>query len=280
MNAATQISVDDLCKLTQLRPFPDTASRLLTISKDPSSTMMDLTEVIASDPILTMQILKLANSSVYGMTAQISSIQHAGVIIGLKALKNLAISMLVGGMFDAGESKTANVRKQLLEHSLLTACIAKQMSSAMPSGFSDEAFLGGMLHDIGKLILVDHRPDDFLAVLQKSGPGQSVVVEAETFGINHVTIGEACCEAWGLPGSMIDIVADHHNAVNADQACDLKAVMVGNQLSRSWGELAQEEFDQVLSQFSVELSGTLELEQLKSSVDEEIQLMTEIRASR
>lgn len=280
MNTATQISVDDLCKLTQLRPFPDTASRLLTISKDPSSTMIDLTEVIASDPILTMQILKLANSSVYGMTAQIGSIQHAGVIIGLKALKNLAISMLVGGMFDAGQPETATIRQQLLDHSLLTACIAKQISCATPSGFSDEAFLGGMLHDIGKLILVDHRPDEFWAVLERSGPGQSVVVEAETFGLNHVTIGEACCEAWGLPGTMIDIVADHHNAVSEGNSSDLKAVMAGNLLSQSWTKLSQNELDQVLGQFFVELSGTLVLEQLKSNVDEEIQLMTEIRASR
>lgn len=280
MNIASQISVNDLCELTQLRPFPDTASRLLSTSKDPSSTMMDLTEIIASDPVLTMQILKLANSSTYGLTAQIGSIQHAGVIIGLKALKNLAISMLVGGMFEAGDSKTSAARKQLLDHALLTACIAKRISMAMPGGCSDEAFLGGMLHDIGKLILADHRPDDFPTVMQQSGPGQSATIEVETFGINHVTIGEACCESWGLPGTMIDLVADHHNTSSENQSSDLKAVMAGNALSRSWIKLSQEELDQVLGEFSAGLSGTLPIEQLKTSVQEEIQTMTEIRASR
>lgn len=242
--------------------------------------MMDLTDIISSDPVLTMQILKLANSCTYGLTAQIGSIQHAGVIIGLKALKNLAISMLVGGMFEDGDPQTSTARKDLLDHALLTACIAKRISVALPSGCSDEAFLGGMLHDIGKLILADYRPSDFPAVMQQSAPGQSVAAELESFGINHVTIGEACCEAWGLPGSMIDIVADHHHPSSQDQCCDLQAVIAGNVLSRSWNELVQEDLDKVLTECSTGLSGKLPVEQLKTSVQEEIEVMTEIRASR
>ncbi len=280
MNTVSQISVDDLCELTQLRPFPDTASRLLSTSKNPSSTMVDFTKIIASDPVLTMQILKLANSSTYGLTAQIGSIQHAGVIIGLKALKNLAISMLVGGMFEAGDSKTSSARKELLDHALLTACVAKRISTALPGGCSDDAFLGGMLHDIGKLILADYRPDEFPTVMQQSAVEESVTVEAEFFGINHVAVGKACCEAWGLPGLMIDIVADHHNSLSDNDSMDLKAVAVSNVLSRSWDELDQEQFDQVLSGYLPSHAGALPVEQLKTSVQEEIETMADIRASR
>lgn len=280
MNTVTQIQVGELCELTQLRPFPDTASRLLVTSKDPSSTMMDLTDIISGDPVLSMQILKLANSCTYGLTAQIGSIQHAGVIIGLRALKNLAISMLVGGMFESGDSQTSAARQQLLDHSMLTACIAKRICAVLPGSCSDEAFLGGMLHDIGKLILADYRPSEFSAVMQQSCDGHSVEIESKSFGTNHVTVGEACCETWGLPGTMIDIVADHHHPTTHDQCGDLLAVTAGNVLSRSWKHLTQEELDQVLSRCSQGLSGALPVEQLKTSVQEEIDTMTEIRASR
>lgn len=242
--------------------------------------MIDLTEIIAHDPILSMQVLKVANSSTYGLTAQISSIQHAGVIIGLAALKNLAISMLVGEMFESGDPKTAEARQQLLDHTILMACISKHISRAMPSGNPDEAFLGGMLHDIGKLILADYRPDEFSEVIEQTVDGESEVMEVQVFGISHVTIGEACCESWGLPGSMIDIVADHHQVSPADASCDLQAVIAGNELSRSWDELTQEHLDSVLNCCPDFPSGALTLEDLKSKVQEEIDVMTEVRASR
>lgn len=280
MNTISKVSVDEIVEMTQLRPFPATASRLLSASKSPSTTMMEMTEIITHDPALSMQILKLANSSTYGMTAQISSIQHAGVIIGLSALKNLAISMLVGDMFEAGESKTDAARKALFDHSLLTACLSKHISRAIPSASSETAFLGGMLHDIGKLLLADYRPSEFAGAMSLSTRGESVVGELKTFGIDHVTVGESYCETWGLPGEMIDIVADHHRSGESMSSRELQAVVAANMLSGEWQDTDQEELDAALNTCPDYVPGTLTVETLKESVQEELDVITEIRASR
>lgn len=280
MNTVSPPSVNDIVELTQLRPFPATASRLLSASKDPSSTMMDLTDIIAHDPALSMQILKLANSSTYGMTAQIASVQHAGVIIGLSALKNLAISMLVGDMFEDGDSETNTARQQLFDHSLLTACISKHICRSMRSTTPETAFLGGMLHDIGKLLLADFRPTEYCATMQLSTSGESVNGELKAFGIDHVTVGEAYCETWGLPGEMIDIVADHHQTEAAVHSVELQAVIAANELSRTWKNTDQQQLDCVMKACPDYSPETLTVTALQEAVQEELEVISEVRASR
>ncbi len=241
--------------------------------------MVQLTEIISRDPVLTMQLLKLANSSSYGMSAQISSVQHAGVIIGLSALKNMAISILVGDMFESGAPETNAARQDLFNHSLLTACMAKQIAGTLAGGNSEEAFLGGMLHDIGKLLLADHRPTEFSEVLQLSSSGKSVEQEVRVFGVDHVTLGEACCEAWGLPGSMIDIVAEHHAADSDYASDDLKAVVAANALSGHWDEFEQEQIDEVLGKYTGSPPGCIEVQALKEAVQQDLEVMMEVRAT-
>jgi putative nucleotidyltransferase with HDIG domain len=226
---------DVLDELIDVRPFPATASRVMTACDKEDVTAAELSNIIEQDPVLTMKLLQIANSPMYGFSGDVRSVQHASVLIGLRALKNMAVSLAMGDVFGSGGSLTADSRDQLWKHALACGSIAKTLSAATQLASPDEAFLGGIVHDVGKLIFVDHRPEQYAGMLSCSCSKETIDAEIEAFGISHTAVGRSCGESWGLPEELSDVITFHHNPADSDFGGDLvDCVFAANQLSRIW----------------------------------------------
>jgi len=224
-----------LDNLVQLRPFPATASRLMSACDDPSVTAKQIGDIIRYDPTLAVSLLQLANSPIYGFTGEILSVEHATVVLGLRALKNLAVSLAVAEVFGDGDSRTAATRKQLWDHAIACGSIAQTLSLRTGKAVADEAFFAGVVHDIGKLLLMDHRPCEYMAIIAAEGQIDKVEREEATFGMAHTTVGGTCGRSWGLPDDIADVILFHHAPNEADFGGDLiDIVSVANRLTRIW----------------------------------------------
>lgn len=226
---------DCLDDVLELRPFPAAASQLISACDKSDSTAKQLSEIIKLDPALSLKLLQMANSPIYGFAGEIRSVDHAAVVLGMRALRDLAISVSVCNAFDNGSAASAGARKDLWLHSLACGVVSRSLASTIGFSAPDEAFLGGIVHDVGKLFFFDHSPEEYIKATSVSERSNLVSIEHETFGIAHPNVGERCGQHWGLPDEINDVICFHHKPDDSDFDAELiKVVAAANQLCRVW----------------------------------------------
>ena len=269
--------LDRLDELSELRPFPAVANRLMAACEDPDCDSRILGQIIRCDGSLALRFLRVANSSMYGFSREINTIEAAVVVLGFKAVKNLAISIAAAEVFDQGSS-AHQARLELWQHSLGTATVAKLLANQLADVNSEEAFLAGIVHDVGKLIFFDVVPDDYLA-LNVSLQNESIVdAEVRTFGITHEQIGKECGEEWGLPDEIIHAIANHHSPASAADCVELVSLIsLANSISKIWGLGVNTPLSADLEEVLANSGVSLTLEQLQQV---ELQAQAEFEAVR
>ncbi len=227
--------VERLEAMPELKTFPAVASRLLTACEDENVNARDLVEIIRCDPNLSLQLLRVANSAAYGFGGQIKSLEHAAVVLGFRSVKNIAVSVAAAGVFADGE--TASRERQILwKHSLAAAVIARRLAELIPSVDPEEAFIAGMVHDVGKLVFFDLAADQYPYDPNNLESIPTVADEAEAFGIDHGKVGNRCGVEWGLPEEINEAITFHHSPDSSEWAPDLVAVVyAANRLAKAWG---------------------------------------------
>lgn len=251
--------VDALDDLLEIRPFPSTSVRLIDACQDANVTASRLSGILTTDPALAVKLLQLANSPVYGHSGQICSVQHATVVIGMRALKNLALSAAVNDVFETGSAQTDAARKELWRHSLACGSFAQTIANGTGICCPEEAFLAGIVHDVGKLFFTDYRPEEYSLMLANTDSGGIVRQEEATFGIDHTAVGGRCSLLWGLPDEIGDTIRFHHAPDQSDFASDLTdLVHAANQLTRLWQNGDPDQpcpaTDAILLQLKIDLS--------------------------
>lgn len=279
MSAAShdQTILEALEEMVELRPFPATATQLMTACRNEDATAHQIGKIIAVDPALTVKTLQIANSPIYGHSGEISSIQHATVILGLRALKNIAIATAVGDVFGSGEPDTARTRENLWQHSLACGSISRTVASVTGLCDPGEAFLAGVVHDVGKLFFTDHRPEQYLKLLANPDSAARVATEVESFGVAHTYVGGECSRTWGLPDEVSDVICFHHNPDESDFESELlNTVAIANQLTPGWDPLDQfqtiVDVDAVLKSVAIDLSPE-EIQQLQERAISELAML-------
>ena len=141
-------------ELRDLPPLPVVVMRVLQSVNDPSTSANDLAGLISSDQVLSSQILRLANSAYYGFSMRITTVSHAVVILGLDTVRNLATAVSVKNAFMAVRS-TALEREKFWEHSVAASICSQTIARRrrLAQSMIEEVFIGGLLHDIGRLFL-------------------------------------------------------------------------------------------------------------------------------
>ncbi len=229
---AVLAAVEDI---STLRPFPTVATRLLQLGDQADAEIRDLAEIISVDPAVSLQTLRVANSSLYGLSGQVRSVTHAVVLLGFREVRNLALSLAAGSVFGSGESGR-ELGADLWKHSLGCAAVARNLAPHYPGTNADEAFLAGILHDVGKLIFFDMAPEDYVRETCCLNPQQAVAAELDYFGVTHPEVGLRCGEEWGLPMDLNDVIGFHHDYDNPEIESDLlDVVRHANHLAKVWG---------------------------------------------
>lgn len=215
--------------------FPKSVQRILELTRDVNCTPKDLVQVIDKDPVVTVKILKVVNSAYYSLPKQITSVNHAVVYLGFNTIKNLALSIAAIGILPPHNAADFDVEKYLL-HSLSTAVIAKQLAMRLEDADPMDCFIGGLLHDFGKVVCAQFMPAEFKQALKISEINGTPLHEAlrNTLGTDHAVIGAMLVEKWRFAPSLIDTIA--HQYDSQDQHSELFAcVFTANQISKKLG---------------------------------------------
>ncbi len=192
-----------------LPTIPHTAQQVLQRLSDPEVEPKELEKIILQDPSLTARILKLANSPFYGRPRMIKTVSEATVVIGLETLKSIVVASAVREML-----KNFGLTEKLLwEHAVGTAFVARFIAEKVKFKNTEEAFMSGLLHDIGKIILQIKVPDKMYLVMQDIYHGDnpnSIEVETEIFGFTHAHLGQLVARKWQFAGEIEEAIGYHH----------------------------------------------------------------------
>jgi putative nucleotidyltransferase with HDIG domain len=201
--------VDDLDTVITL---PEVATRIIETIHDPNSTAGDLHRIIAQDPALVSRILQRVNSSFYGRPNKIDSVERAIVLMGFDAVNTLAISATIGQVFKPINISDDFTARDLWTHCIAVAAAARVMAKRVNKQIAEEAFLAGLLHDVGLLVEMQVCPDKLRKVCEiaKRGETSFSMAEYELIGCNHAEIGAALAKKWGFP-DYAQAAADFHH---------------------------------------------------------------------
>jgi HD-like signal output (HDOD) protein len=217
-----QAVAEALKEISHIATLPEVTLRIIDLVEDPNSTAQDLHEVISNDPALCSRILKVVNSSFYGLPGQIASINRAIVMLGLNAVKNIAIAASLAKLFRGGELTPFFSAKELWDHSNAVAITCKILSDKLGLGLGDEAYLAGLIHDIGIMIEMQYDRSQLIDALDRCNadmdgkPSVSLMeTEEEVFGANHQDFGKGLCEKWKFPTPFLAAAGYHHTPTEA-----------------------------------------------------------------
>ena len=224
-----------LDEASDIRPFPRSVNQLITTLKNPNSTSADLARVIEADAGLAVRLLRMANSPLFGVTQELSSISHAITLLGHRRLKNLAFTYACSAIF-TGSSKSAQQREAIWDHSLGCAITARLLANAVPTVSTEDAFLAGLFHDIGKLFLLNGFAKEYGKYSASKWGDELLHIEQDLFGCTHDELGFRLIVAWPLRDEVKVAVRHHHRPEFSDVDPKLTRVLhVADKLARSAG---------------------------------------------
>jgi HD-like signal output (HDOD) protein len=196
--------------MRDLPPLPTAVQKLLAVMNDEDSSADDVTKVLSSDQALAGKILKLVNSSYYGMSGEVSTITRAVVVLGFSGVRNVAMGF---GMVSAMQKLGGTSMSAFWDHALAAGAGAMAMADQLsPKHDPEEAFIAGLMHDIGHVVLAAAAPDEWRQAQDEVRAGADVIeVEKNALGMSHASVGQRLMKFWQLPESMQESARWHHN---------------------------------------------------------------------
>ncbi|PKN23124.1 MAG: hypothetical protein CVU68_02140 [Deltaproteobacteria bacterium HGW-Deltaproteobacteria-3] len=236
---------DFLKKVKDLPTISAVANEINACDKNDSLTAKSLGTIISRDPALTATVLKLANSAYYGMAREITSTERAVTILGFDTIKSLALAISVFHVFKNQEGQLFDL-KGLWYHSLAVGLAAKHLALHSPiltcdKALPEQAFICGILHDIGKIAFAQNLPTELAEILKQTRSGNLAQheIEKSILGFNHQKAGQAMADAWNFPVDYQTVIRMHH-APSAAPAGDnpkiaalIMAVYLGNKIAKA-----------------------------------------------
>ena len=209
------INIDDLVMPWAVSP-PILYYQLREKLDNPNTTFEDLSTIIMTDPALTARLLKIVNSAFYGFRDKVDSLTHALNIIGTEQLTDLALAAIVTSKFEGIPRDLINMETFWM-HCIGCGIAARRIAHHVPGVEAEKMYLGGMLHDIGSLVIFKESPEDSKKILQrcKEGGEHLFKVERDVLGFDHAEVGALLLAEWKLPESLIEMVRCHHSSVDA-----------------------------------------------------------------
>ncbi len=210
-----------------LPTLPSIASHVLMIASNPDASASDLTEVIINDPSLTSTLLKIVNSAYYGFRQKISSVKQAVVLLGTGEIIALSFGLSTAKLFNIAHLEGAYTPQSLWRHSMCTGLIAENLCKRFPEYRKLGVFTAGLLHDFGKILLIDNFPELYGKVHAESRKYNIPLfeLEEEKFGLTHAMIGEFLALNWNLPEALVQAIAFHHQPFSASSHSQLASII-------------------------------------------------------
>jgi putative nucleotidyltransferase with HDIG domain len=227
-----------ISELESLPSLPAFYNQLMKELKSPEPSVKRIGDIISNDIGMSAKILQLVNSAFFGLRHHISSPTRAVTVLGLDTVKSLALTIQVFSQFETADVMGFSLTR-LWEHSFAVSALAKHIATSMHAAepIVDHSLMGGLLHDVGKLILASKLPKDYEAAAAMAHESSMPICEAETkvIGATHAEIGAYLLGLWGFAEPMIHAVAFHHRPMDSHTTgfSALLAVHVANALAKT-----------------------------------------------
>lgn len=228
-----------MAQIDSLPSIPSLYAEIMEVLNSPSSSLKKVGEIISKDIGMSAKILQLVNSAYFGLSREISNPSQAVTLLGMNTIKSLVLSIHIFSQVDIQKISAVSI-DELWNHNMKTGVLAKAISRAETNDsiLIDNAFLAGLLHDSGKLILMLNFSDEYRQVMNLSAAETISMVESEqqVFGTTHAEAGAYLLGRWGLPSPVVEAIAYHHTPGSCqfdstDGFSALTAVHVANALA-------------------------------------------------
>lgn len=261
----------------QMPAFPKSVHQVLKLASDINCSQKELVEVIKKDPVFTLKILRLVNSAYFGLSREITSINHASVYLGLNTLKNVALGLAAVGAMPKSNVAGLDMGGFWL-HSLAVATGTRILGSMLGVSRDEAAdyFAAGLLHDIGKVVFALYMPEEFEKVsAQVATPGTSLCQsERDIIGATHSDIGAMLADRWNLPPDLHDAIERHHSPDKGESSQLVDCVFAADQISKKLAFGSAGDFNvkplpkSIEDRFSLDLDGLIKE---MPTLDEEVE---------
>lgn len=220
----TIVLADVIRNVRDLPSLPMVVMEVLHSFEQPDVNVGELADKVARDQALAAKTMRLANSSFYGLQRKVTTIQQAITILGFDSIRTLIAAAAVTDVF-AGKTQAGFDSKAFWRHSIGTALCAKMIARHLKLN-QDYAFVSGLLHDIGKLVLVTRFPVEYAEAMRYRATEDCYPIDAEraVLGVDHAAAGKALAEYWKFPPAMQTTIANHH-APDASDMGDIPGVV-------------------------------------------------------
>lgn len=221
--------------------MPQIVPRIQELMADADAGLDDLVQIIESDPGAAALVLKLTNSAYYGLRGDVASIKQAAVLLGFETLGKYVLMAGASSLLGRSLKGYAFLSGSLWKHSLRVAFVSKLIASRRDSAVANDAFLSGLIHDIGKIILDRHVLNNKILLKQLvSSHRQSASAELQFLGFDHAEIGYDVCVIWHFPASLINPIRYHHDPFAADGGTAARVVHAADTLAQFSAAAVQE----------------------------------------
>ncbi len=219
--------------LGELPPLPQVATQVIRISAASDTSSEELKDLIRTDQALSTQVLKIANSAMFGRAREVTTLTQAIMTLGFATTRSVVLACSVKHLFNRGP---AGIQERILwEHALVSALTGSAIGKAMRVTSAEEVFLAGLIHDIGKSVLALKFPEAYGALLRslQNQGGDGLSVELDIFGFDHAMVGEALLRSWSITEGIEAVVRWHHDPLEApaDYRQLVALVALGNQVA-------------------------------------------------
>ena len=279
MKDSTTVATDIANETLEIATLPEITLRIVQVVQDPRSTAHDLHKIVRNDPALSARVLRVVNSAFYGLPGQIGSIDRAIMLLGLNAVKNIAIAASLSKMFKQPPRSDELTGKDLWTHSVAVGAANKLITSVIGLELPDESFLCGLIHDIGLVAVMQSRGAVIPDLVAQAGAGASFAhAEAQVVGATHPQIGMALAALWKFPRSFQYVAGYHHTPSNLARENRLLAVVthVADVLcaQKGLGLKLHVDAEEVDPAFLDELGLTNEqIEEVSDKIEEELEVV-------
>jgi HD-like signal output (HDOD) protein len=196
----------------EISSLPEITTRIVQIVEDPRATAHDMHDIIRTDPAPAAKILRVVNSAFYGLPSQVASLERAIPLLGLSAVKNIALAASLSRLFNAGALSEQFAARDLWRHCVAVGVCARLLTGGTKGLDADETFVAGLVHDLG--LIVEHQlfPDKLKLVTAQCHDAavRFCAIEEGIIGADHQVFGGALAAKWRFPMALQQAIAYHH----------------------------------------------------------------------
>lgn len=233
-DALTRISE----RIQEISSLPHIVMQVMEVVNNPQTSVADLKAVVESDPALTARVIRSVNSAAYGLRVRVENVHRAISLLGFNEVRDLAVTASVADLFGKEVEVGTYRRRGLWHHLVCVALGARMIASRAGLGQFEEAYLAGLLHDVGIILIDQYLHTAFLKIVAEISPDARLCpIERRHLGFDHILLGHRIGEIWRFPAGVLDAIRYHHDssACPGPNQAIVQAVEVANFLCASKG---------------------------------------------